>query len=412
MSGRRRALALVPSAALLAGLLAVAPAQATFPGDNGKVVWSSATFPEGPSDPVTGDIWMANADGTGAMNLTGTPNDEDNYPSVSPDGKHIAFASDRDGAGDLDLFMMDLETKSVTPLPSTANDEGWTAFSPDGTELAFVENDGSKQTIKVLNLNSGNKRTIGEGWHPNWSPNGAKIAFIRATNGANDIMVVGANGGTAQNLTGSPGVYEFGPDWSPDGGSIVYSSDQGTGFESVNLWIMDAGGFGTEQITDLQGWESEPSYSPDGTQLVFTHSPNPTPGNFGGQAIYTASTDGSGMELVFDSALIEDHPQWQVLGGGSSKVDTTLGVAAKNVKKKTTAMGFIDPEIDGAEIVVTYYKKKGTSYQPLQTKYAETDGGNFKTSFKRKKGGQCLLTADFYGDSGHNPSTSEVKFKC
>lgn len=395
----------------MGSVLVAAPAGATFPGQEGNIVWASNTEQTGPSDPVYGDIFLSSPDGTGVVNLTQTPNDSDMWPAISPDGNTVAFSSDRNG--NMDLFLMDLETLSVSPLPATDADEGWSAFSPDGSELAYAEISALGWTIKVLDLASGTKRTLEAGWHPNWSPDGSEIAYVGPGDGGNEVYVVDSQGGTPDNLTDSPNVYEFAPDWSPDGGSIIYSSDEGTMFEDVNLWIVDAGGVSAERVTDLAGWESEPGFSPEGDRIVFTRSPDPF-NNPGGQSIVIANLDGSNLTPVYDSESIEDHPQWQVQGGGGGdKTQTAVYAAVKKKPTKVKVIGYIEPAITGAEVKVTYYKKKDGVFKPLQTKEPVTDSaGTFAAAFKRKKPGKCMVTADYYGNDQYEASGTEVRFKC
>jgi hypothetical protein len=58
-------------------------------------------------------------------------------PAVSPDGKLVAFASKRNGAGEFDLFLLDLESLAITPLPTIPGDEHDPAWSPGGRYLVF-----------------------------------------------------------------------------------------------------------------------------------------------------------------------------------------------------------------------------------------------------------------------------------
>ena len=83
--------------------LRVEAARAAFPGQNGKLVFSFA-----------GGVWVANADGSNAMQLTAS---NDRSPSWSPDGTKIAFASRRDG--DDEIFVMNADAATSAKSPST-----------------------------------------------------------------------------------------------------------------------------------------------------------------------------------------------------------------------------------------------------------------------------------------------------
>ena len=80
-----------------------------------------------------------NADGTGTVALTAN-DDDDAFPSWSPDGSRIAFTSDRDRQGDDEIFAMNADGTGVVQLTTTNGsiDDWWPAWSPDGSRIAFV----------------------------------------------------------------------------------------------------------------------------------------------------------------------------------------------------------------------------------------------------------------------------------
>lgn len=317
----KRTLAMVPAAALVATLIPAGPASATFRGDNGKIVWSSSTIPTGPNDVPVGDVYSANPDGSELTNLTPDTDDSaEAYPAVSPDGKTLVFGSDRLSKNDLDPFLLDLETLEVTPLPSTEGDEGWFAWSPDGTKLSWsVDQSG----IKVFSLTTGLVSDVVEnGWHPNFSPDGSKIVFIQPTGGVNDLYSVNVSGSGLTQLTDSTNDYEFAPNYSPDGTTILYSKSN-SDFTVVDLWTMNADGSNEQQLTSLTGWESEPAWSPDGTKIVFTRDSDGFE-EAASQDLVTADADGTNVQPLHASALIEDHPDWQALGNGGPSEEPEL----------------------------------------------------------------------------------------
>jgi Tol biopolymer transport system component len=129
------------------------------------------------------------------------------------------------------------------------------------------------------------------------SADGQKIVFTSLKDGDLDIYTMNADGTDVRRLTNTPG-YDGGPWWSPDGTKIVYRAHhpsdtaelrahrellaQGLVRPSkVELWVMNADGSDQRQVTALGGANFGPSWSPDGTKIIFSSNfPAPRSGNF------------------------------------------------------------------------------------------------------------------------------------
>jgi Tol biopolymer transport system component/imidazolonepropionase-like amidohydrolase len=129
-------------------------------------------------------IWTMKPDGSGLKQLTFGHGD-DREPSFSPDGKTIAFASDRAFKGSYDIWTVDVATGTLTQKTSSEADEYEPAWSPDGKEIAFVSGVGTiGKTIETIDA-AGSQHTIasldGKGGRieaPSWSPDGKTLAYV------------------------------------------------------------------------------------------------------------------------------------------------------------------------------------------------------------------------------------------
>ena len=218
-------------------------------------------------------------------------------PTLSDDGKHIAFLSNGSflrGEVFIDLWLADARSgKRIKRLvKSTTNPDveelrilySQASFSPDGKRLAYVGQRKGKDVLYILDVASRkNVRRIDtpelEGvTSPSWSPDGQRIAFSGHRGGISDLYIVSASGGTLQRLTDD----RYGdnqPAWSPDGNSIAFATDRGpeTDFGvlrysdwKIALYHLD--GRGIEVLPAQDGHNINPVWAPDGRSIAFVSS--------------------------------------------------------------------------------------------------------------------------------------------
>jgi TolB protein len=277
----------IPAIVLLSALL-VAPADAAFPGQNGRIALSSR-------DAVGTDrfgVFTVNPDGSGALRLTDEgPHPGELAPAWSPDGRKIAFSRhspevheiwtmNADGSNQVQLTNDPVGRYAMTPT-----------WSPDGARIAF-ERGGD---IWIMNADGSLPTNITADEHmtatqPAWSPDGRRIAFT-GIGDQTDIWLIRPDGTGLVNVTNTPGAAqnEDWPDWSPDGSQLVFTSHQG----QVEVRIANADG--SNRSTVAVG--GRPAWSPDGTKIAFD----------GAGGTYTIRPDGSQQTFVRDGAL----PDWQ-----------------------------------------------------------------------------------------------------
>ncbi len=183
------------------------------------------------------DIFLQRVGGQNATNLTADSDADDTQPAFSPDGESIAFRSERDGGG---IFVMGATGESVRRVINNGYNPSW---SPDGKYLAvssegFEDNPAFRHAFSklwVVTIANGVKRELGvpDGMQPHWSPHGNRIAYWAVdSSGQRDVWTVGSDGSGPVRVTDRAGT-NWNPVWSPDGRSVYFSSDRGG---AGNLW--------------------------------------------------------------------------------------------------------------------------------------------------------------------------------
>ncbi len=201
-------------------------------------------------------------------------------PSISPDRTEIAFVSGGDiwtvpaGGGDARL------------LVAHAANESRPQYSPDGKRLAFVSNRTGGGDIYVLTLATGDLRRLtfddGNDQLDGWSRDGRWIYFTSSGKdiaGMSDIFCVGSEGGTPMQVTADRYTSEFFSAPSPDGKTLAFAA-RGIGsgqwwrkghshIDESELWLLNDGGK-YEQVVERGAKNQWPMWSADGKTLFFT----------------------------------------------------------------------------------------------------------------------------------------------
>ena len=216
------------------------------------------------------EIYVMEADGGNLRRLTNNRHD-DYSPSWSPDGKRIAFASERDGNFNVEIYVMEADGSNQQRLTNNPNGDRSPSWSPDGKRIVFSsQRDGHFETkfaitheIYVMEADGGNQQRLTENrqndWFPSWSPDGERIAFASDRKGDLqnfEIYVMEADGGNQQKLTENR-QYDWSPVWSPDGERIAFMSDRDGNAE---IYVMEADGDNPQNLTNNPDADANPAW--------------------------------------------------------------------------------------------------------------------------------------------------------
>lgn len=246
------------------------------------------------------DIYSMDPDGSQLLNLTNDPG-HDISPAISPDGRTIAFLSTRTGL--FQIFLMNSDGSGVRQLTSEYAGTSAPRFSPDGTKIVY-----SPVGIATIDLDGSNYTQITglpTDSNPSYSPDGTKIVFERKVDDLDfnfEIFLADADGTNITRLTFARG-YDSYPMFSPDGGTIAFSSGRNGG---QDVYLYDLAN-GTESLLGFIVGD-QPAFRPDGQHITAHRS------QFDGTFdIVRIGIDGSGYTNLTNLPGNDIDPVWGFL---------------------------------------------------------------------------------------------------
>ena len=305
--------------------------------------------PPGENPLHASQVYLMDGDGSNVRRLTENVH-MDNFPALSPDGTRIVFESNRfraegEPVNTSHLFLMNVDGSAQTPLVR-GNSGTW---SPDGKRIAFhASASGAGRLVSglpgaaaadsdlfVLHVNdflrrgalpkniTNNPAAIDD--DPDWSPDGRRIVFTsHAAADDHNNAVTTEIYMLAQNRKGKPvrltdnAEEERAPSWSPDGTRIVYCCRKGSperegGIGSFEICVMNADGTGQRRLTNNRIGDLTPTWSPDGAKIMFHRRV----GGSGQFQLFLINADGTGERQVTNPPGLSGFPNWgEVRGRG------------------------------------------------------------------------------------------------
>ena len=303
--------------------------QLTFGGDNAEAYWSydgkSIVFQKtNPKEGVFCDqIFVGKVPVTDAQKFTstmiGTGKGRSTCAYFLPDGKHIIYASTHLGAdscppvpdrakygnkyiwplyNSYDIFMADMSGKIVKQMTSAKGYDAEATLSPDGKKMIYCSDKSGDLELYVMDVKSGKEIRVtnelgydGGAW---FSPDGTKIVWrasrpktpeaikeykellaegmVAPTN--MEVFVANADGSNTKQIT-ALGQANWAPNFTPDGKHIIFCSNHEykRGFP-FNMYLIDLEGKGLEKISRDKGFDAFPMFSPDGKKIIFASNRN------------------------------------------------------------------------------------------------------------------------------------------
>ena len=277
------------------------------------------------------EIYIMDTDGGNQVRLTNHP-EEDSNPSWSPDGRRIAFVSNRDKGYD-HIYVMDSDGRHSTKLTKVGANRT-PAWSPDGKKIVYVRSKGGYQ-IWVMDADGGNKTRIthaGLNVYPAWSPDGNRIAFASFKGGLPEIYVMDANGNNQQQLTQHMAVTGH-PSWSPDGQWIAYESQDEANRSQIYLVRSDGSDL-PKRLTHNPPSKRLPAWSPDGGAIAYV-TITPFPDQKG--TIHLMTIDGIHLQQLREEHDGSDtEPDWYAPVGWSVSPTANFVTTWGEIKSPTS----------------------------------------------------------------------------
>ncbi len=275
---------------------------------DGKQIIFTRTWIDKLKDQYRSNLWIIDVDGVRVRELT-TGARNDSSPEWSPDGKRIAFLSDRDGTNQ--LFVMWLDTREVAQLTHLERAPNNIKWSPDGKYIAFTSSVPDNDPILAVKLP---ERPRGAEWarpavivdRLSWAQDGRGPV----PKGHNHVFVIDATlGGTPRQVT-SGKFNHSGFDWSIDSKKIYVSGIRKPDAEYLRndseIYAVDLASLDIKQLTDRKGPDSNPIISPDGKSIAYTGFDDKMYTNHIA-SLYLMNSDGSNQRLL--SGDLPSSPQ-------------------------------------------------------------------------------------------------------
>ena len=310
---------------------------------DGRLIVFTRTWVDKVKDQSRSNLWLVDVEGTRVRELTSGPY-SDSAPVWSPDGRKIAFISDRDGSSQLHVMWLDTrETAQLTHLQQAPSNVEW---SPDGKQLAFTSFVADNDPILSIKLP---ERPRGAEWarpavivdRLSWAADGRGPL----PRGFTQVFTIDAIlGGTPRQIT-SGKFNHTGFDWAADGQTIYVAGIRKPDAEYLRndseIHAVDLKTLAVKQLTDRRGPDGNPAVSPNGKSIAYVGYDDKRFTNHV-SSLYVMNSDGTGQRLL--AGNLPSSPRvigWGPAGDGLYFTSEEKG--GTNVYWVTVANGQVRP---------------------------------------------------------------------
>ena len=249
------------------------------------------------------------------------------------------------------------------------------------TRIVFIDESGPKNArqkrLAIMDQDGANVRYLSNGkaivLTPRFSPNRQEITYMSYESGQPRVYLLQIETGQRELVGNFPGM-TFAPRFSPDGQKVIMSLMRDDG--NSNIFAMDLRSRATTRLTDSIAIDTSPSYSPDGSQIVFTSDRG---GGSGRSQIYVMGADGSNPHRISFGDGVYSTPVWSPRGDLIAFTKQSAG---------QFQIGVMRTDGSGERILSTGFQQEGPTWAP---------NGRVLMFFRDSGGGPKLISVDLTG---------------
>ncbi len=276
-----------------------------------------------PRFPIEGQIiFQSDLDGDNELYLLNragikklTDNDwQDEFPRVSPDGRWVAFSSNRHG--NYDIFVMAIDGSRTKRLTASPHDESELAWTPDGRRIVYTEERkrvvGRSYSLWSVDLATGERKRFlpefsGSCALPDFAPHAPLVTFTGKKNIGWDIYLADLEKNKILNLSDNGQTCRS--RFSPDGRWLVYVSHEAD--HKGDIFIVKPDGQGKRRLTQRdETYDYFPSWSPDGRFVVFCSNSRSMYAHEGDWDLYLVEMATGRVDLLLATPGRDVFPEW------------------------------------------------------------------------------------------------------